>query len=185
MSAYAAAKPLLCNDTTVRAILAGRQTQDRRPATQWIGRGGAIDVGSRFPCGEPYVYRPDHCCPACGSPSVEWLLREDEYGDFRPALGPHGEPGDLLYVRPPRWAARTWLRVKRVWVERVQDISEADAVAEGCHAGPVLFSGGVGLESARNSFVRLWDSIYAGRGDGWDANPYVFCCEFELTEAPK
>ena len=89
----------------------------------------------------------------------------------------------------PKWAARIWLKVKDVRVERVQDISEDDARAEGC----ITFSDKIGDGkfddvyefdlTARDAFVELWDSINAKRGYGWGINPWVWAIEFEVAEA--
>lgn len=75
----------------------------------------------------------------------------------------------------PRWASRIALRVKRVWVERVQDISIADISAEGIHAPGYP-------DVAREMFAELWNSINAKRGLDWDVNPWVWCVDFEVTE---
>ncbi len=71
-------------------------------------------------------------------------------------------------IHMPKWASRMKLRVKRVWVERVQSISNYDAQAEGL--------GNDGFQIAR--FQELWDELYGT----WDDNPFVWCCEFELIE---
>jgi hypothetical protein len=57
-----------------------------------------------------------------------------------------------------------------VRVERVQDMGENEAVAEGVVPGPG--------EHYLSAFVRLWDSINAKRGFGWEANPWVWVVEF-------
>jgi len=77
-------------------------------------------------------------------------------------------------IHMPRWASRDSVLVKRVWCERVQDISEADAMAEGVGSGFVMNSGwpdyqhitssGVCIQTqdtAQMSFSTLWDGIYA------------------------
>lgn len=81
----------------------------------------------------------------------------------------------------PRWASRIDLLVNRVWIEHVQDISEADAIAEGVDAIP---SAPASL-THRTAFRGLWDSIYARGEFGWDENPRVFACEFELIKHEK
>lgn len=78
-------------------------------------------------------------------------------------------------IHMPKWASRIKLRVKRVWVERVQDISEADANAEGVK--PVWVD--PCIESYADGFLETWDSVYGN----WSANPWVWCCEFERVES--
>ena len=107
-----------------------------------------------------------------------------------------GNPPDWVgRLRPsihmPRWASRITLRVVDVRVERVQEISEVDAAAEGVAGWPGQFEGqtyyqdyskenwNVPQHTAAGSFRTLWDSINAARGHGWDANPWVWVVEFE------
>ena len=95
----------------------------------------------------------------------------------------------------PRWAARTFLRIKDIRVERVQDITTEDIIAEGVGGlgGMVgknvamLATGTSTLEEAelvclRDNFVRLWDSINQTRGYGYDINPWVFVVVFEVMK---
>lgn len=70
----------------------------------------------------------------------------------------------------PRWASRITLEITAVRVERLQEISETDAVAEG-----VLGRGG-DKSRARTEFMMLWRSINGPRS--WDANPWVWVVEF-------
>lgn len=77
----------------------------------------------------------------------------------------------------PRWASRITLEIVDVKVEQVQDISEADAIAEG--ALPTSAGDGYPFAmSARMNFVDLWDSINLKRGYGWAVNPWVWCISF-------
>lgn len=71
----------------------------------------------------------------------------------------------------PRWASRILLEVTGVRVERVQDISETDAVAEGYPAG-------CGIPPL-DWYADLWDTINAKRGHGWKFNPFVWVVEFK------
>ena len=88
-------------------------------------------------------------------------------------------------IHMPREAARLFLRVKSVRVERVQDISEDDARAEGCSAGYETHGDGKFEDvteyewTAKEEFADLWNSIYAKRGFGWDINPWVWVVEFD------
>jgi len=85
----------------------------------------------------------------------------------------------------PRWlSAEAWpaLTVKRVWVERVQEISRDDCIAEGVWAYPPDAHGF--RSEVRPAFMELWNSIYAAKGHGWDANGFVWCCEFEPLLTP-
>lgn len=87
----------------------------------------------------------------------------------------------------PRWASRITLEVTGVKVERLQDISEEEAAAEGpsCH----VCGGGFPSEDdchcfhrdkpARIDFHALWDSINGKReGASWDDNPWVAAISF-------
>lgn len=79
----------------------------------------------------------------------------------------------------PRWASRLTLEVVSVRVERVRDISEYDALAEGV-SGWVYDER---CETARDGFRVLWDTINAARGFGWAANPWVWVVEFRRVTA--
>lgn len=88
----------------------------------------------------------------------------------------------------PRWASRITLDVVSVRVERVQEITEEDARAEGARplAGEAVYESLLGSgtwnESARGWFAELWESINGARGAGWDANPWVFRVEFRRVQ---
>lgn len=77
-------------------------------------------------------------------------------------------------IHMPKAAARIWLRVTGVRVERLQDIDDDGIVAEGLEIGA--------------PFEELWDSTIK-KSDldryGWDANPWVWVIEFERCEKPK
>jgi hypothetical protein len=86
-------------------------------------------------------------------------------------------------IHMPREAARIFLRVKTVRVERLQDITPKDAWDEGCRIGnsfpweehiPEL------QQQCRDIlFIPLWDRFNRKRGYGWDTNPWVWVIEFE------
>lgn len=81
-----------------------------------------------------------------------------------------------------RWASRITLEVTAVRVERLKDISEEDAKAEGAdnnHARIfTAFKSSIANVYRRN-FGLLWNSLNESRGFGWDANPWVWVVEFK------
>jgi len=74
----------------------------------------------------------------------------------------------------PRGWSRITLEVKAVRVERVQEISEEDAVAEGCHSD----QGSTDGQLPHEEFRELWDLINEKRGFPWESNPWVWVVEF-------
>lgn len=72
--------------------------------------------------------------------------------------------------------ARLWLRVTAVRLERLQDITEEDAEAEGVEPR----AGAGQIARHRGSFERLWDELNGGHGRGfpWKANPWVWVIAF-------
>lgn len=101
-----------------------------------------------------------------------WYLATDE----KP-LHIHGWRPSIFM---PRWASRITLEVVSVRVERVQEISAADARAEGIRQPKdwETWSDQHGILEYRN----LWNSINAKRGFGWDKNPWVWVIEFRRVE---
>lgn len=83
-------------------------------------------------------------------------------------------------IHMPKEAARIWLKVTDVRVERLQEITEVQAQAEGCNSGLLT-----GACTARGQFEDLWNSTIK-KSDidcyGWDANPWVWVIEFERCE---
>jgi len=88
---------------------------------------------------------------------------------------------EMNYWQTGRSAPDIW----NVRVERLQDIGEEDAIAEGIELMGLLwrdysghFAEDVGFYQPIDSFRSLWDSINAKRGYGLDANPFVWVIEF-------
>lgn len=73
----------------------------------------------------------------------------------------------------PRWASRIRLEVKAIRPERLQDITEEDAQAEGVALG--------GSPTYVDAFAQLWDSLNAKRGHGWEANDWVWVLKFGVA----
>ncbi|CNK60739.1 phage-like protein [Yersinia pseudotuberculosis] len=83
-------------------------------------------------------------------------------------------------IHMPRWASRINLLITGVRVERLKDISDVDAAAEGCAYGKG--NGEIDLAvRPENHFPTLWASIYGA--ESWQANPWVWVIDFERMEA--
>jgi len=191
-------RPILFSDEMVRAILAGQKTQTRRIVKNvwgytFKGMDGHI---ARFGYADSILCVLRHCPQ--GIPGDRLWVREtwaapgyldhrkpSDIEDWNPILyradgfiARQFEVGWSWHAfmfgrwRPsvfmPRWASRINLEIVNVRVERLQDISEEDAKAEGCK----------GIKE----FRATWGRINAKRGYGWESNPYVWVIEFQVKE---
>ena len=191
-------RPILMSAPMVRAILAGAKTQTRRvmKGTQpWGMKDGRPEwaiAGSEPRC--PYGVLGDRLWVR-----ETWAQNENQLSETRMdrsyayaadnagrALDNGGEKPWRPSIHMPRWASRITLEVTGVRVERLQDISEADAIAEGISFSAAF--GGYHTEDGRHfhctdpieSYASLWDSIH-GAGS-WDANPFVWCVSFKRID---
>lgn len=95
-----------------------------------------------------------------------------------------GEPRSLWHpsIHMPRAACRLVLEITDIRAERLQDISEADAIAEGCDNSQSAAAVATGwYEKPISAYRRLWESLYGA--SSWDANPWVWVIEFKKVEA--
>jgi len=89
----------------------------------------------------------------------------------------------------PREAARIFLKVTNVRVERLQEITAEDVIREGIkysdsgpyhwHVLDTKLNAWINFHFHDEAFKHLWDSLNAKRGYGWDTNPWVWVIEFE------
>lgn len=197
-------RPLRYIAPMVRATLADTKTLTRRivkdTALEWLERDGFTPEFVALPenglC--PYGYHGDQLWVReawRAVAEVDHLPPRDLNPAHRiwyEADAPH-QPGFGKY-RPsmfmPRWASRITLEIASVRVERLQDISEADAMAEGIAYGPTCDeegrSGGYHWDRNREdedvwptavqAFRQLWIGINGP--DSWAANPWVWRVEF-------
>lgn len=201
---------MIFNAEMVRAILDGRKTQTRRPI-KWkqtrFTEMAERDDGSLWPWAEDCERGGDiwFTCPfgevgdriwvretwaEAGASAPDLKLYRANYPDHVPAHYENVPPAEEIRWTPPihmpRWASRITLEITAVRVERLNDISEEDAAAEGVgqlrggfwkHYQPGWTQHQL---SARGSFVTLWKSIYGA--DSWQANPWVWVIEFKRVE---
>ena len=197
-------KPILFNTKMVRAIMDGRKIQTRRimklqpPATAIVEMTGRYAVW-KFWLDDPsgHLIKPPY--------NLGDILYVRETWDNEPVTpGGHFRPLGVWYykadgdLRPDAWrgnwhpsihmpkeAARIWLKVKDVRVERLQEITIDDIRNEGLtsmsvHAGD--------MEIALEEWKILWNSTIKNSDldrYGWDASPWVWVIEFERCEKPE
>lgn len=205
------ARPILFSAPMVRALLAGTKTQTRRvvkPLPITLNRDtNSLEVDDENIANGRFAKQVP--CPY-GQPGDRLWVREAF--DFLPAGGPDEpqacvivywatgstEPrcapesyNPMIYghekVRPsihmPRWASRITLEVTHVRVERLQDISRSDAMAEGIDKESLASYKRAGVDRpAGFAYREIWESI---NGPGsWDANPWVWVVEFKPVAPP-
>lgn len=123
-------------------------------------------------------------------PPAKWARTSDiwYWADGNPPSGDWTKPRPSIHM--PRHASRLTLEIVSVRVERLQEISEEDARAEGIIDGGCTNCGesepcGCPDPSpdARDAFVRLWDSLNGKRdGCSWADNPWVWVIEFKRVQ---
>ena len=214
-------KPIIFSGPMVRAIIDGRKTMTRRvlkpqpdptlPAAgcelvegKWCllsGWDGSIcgivnvpyAIGDRLWAREGCLFTPALITPD----------GEDGMTAYHPSVwyradGDCPRQNDYTFSRSsrhmPKWASRLTLIVEGVKVERLHDISEEDAKAEGAHRrgrigdDPMhpewtMTGDGWRNDTPLGAFKFFWDSINAKRGYGWSENPWVVAVSFRPVAA--
>ena len=184
-------RPILFSAPMVRALLAGTKTQTRRAlrnGTWWTPEHGVIRMA---PAGLACTGCAHVACPY-GVPGDRLWVREtwritgaspeDTLDMFDRGDVQYRADGDQSYIdkyRPsihmPRRFSRITLEVTGVRVERLQDISRGDAMAEGCP-----FQNMAHGDDPRVWYEDLWRDLHGA--DSWDANPWAWVVEFKRLE---
>ena len=188
-----AIKPILFNTEMVRAILDGRKSCTRRLVkffsgenprwTGYIKDGLMLYNGKNEPCIRKAPYQPGDTL------YVRETWKKAPNGYYYYEDWQRGDIADITKWKPsihmPKEAARIWLKVTNVRVERLQDIDGKGCVKEGIEEEHLKY---VGDEFVKGMFHDLWDSTIK-KSDldryGWDANPWVWVIEFEMCEKPE
>lgn len=167
-------KPILFSGAMVRAILEGKKTQTRRviKPQPMLDTHTRVTACYKCPYGAPgdRLWVRETWTTHQNDKGADCLLYRAEVPD--PELYAPWRPSIFM----PRAASRIMLEVTGVRVERIQEISEADAIAEGVEIIPIDTS----TWTNRQSFSILWDKINAKRGYSWASNPWVFVISFKL-----
>jgi hypothetical protein len=170
----------------VRAILDGRKTQTRRVVKGRDVRVGPIAVLHRVKRSDGDMWEQLNCpygqpgdrlwCRETWAPSYPGVTAPPFH--YRATFDPAEFAGMIRWkpsIHMPRWASRIMLEIVSVRVERLQDITEADAKAEGCPGFDGDFRE---VFPPVREFRNLWDSINA-KSHPWDINPWVWRIEFK------
>lgn len=191
-------RPILFNTEMVKAILEGRKTCTRRAIKfssgmtgRPIGKAGdsSNPLGVMYPGGikrPPYqrgdiLYVRETWCSAYDGEKYFYLADKLTNREERLLLN-YDNVKWHPSIHMPKEATRIWLKATDVRVERLQEITETQAQAEGCNSGLLT-----GPCTARGQFENLWNStIKKSDTDryGWSVNPWVWVIEFERCEKP-
>ena len=196
-------RPILFSAPMVLALLDGRKTQTRRALSPqpdsgiqyspFTSHGVLNGKGDNLVCkygkpgdrlwvretfsyheipeGEPFYYPADRLREC-----VDHDYGFHHWADGQPEFGNWSKPKPSIHM--PRSASRILLEITNVRVERLNDISEEDAIAEGVDGENEAAKIGAGwYEKPRRAYRRLWESIN-GKGS-WDLNPWVWVIEFD------
>jgi hypothetical protein len=205
------ARPIIFSGDMVRALLDGRKTMTRRvikpqpegpPLTHILGTrwASACDIDG--------LIRENRDCPY-GVPGDLLYVRETwralnrfnsqvvapashvvfeagrQYGELVAEGGRMGERRPSIHM--PRWASRITLKLTDVRVERVQEISDDDCIAEGIGQRWTCLNPGIGSYAHDNDVLddyrKLWNSLNGKRpGASWDDNPWCWCLSFTVHQ---
>ena len=194
-----AIKPILFNTEMVRAILEGRKSCTRRIVKGFIPNDakwgytaftpkGYISCRGTFAdgYGEKFFKLP---CEPGDILYVRETWKKAQNGYYYYEDWQRNDIADVIKWKPsihmPKEAARIWLKVTDVRVERLQEITSEQISREGVEVEyPHVLNG----EEKRYAFSTLWNSTIK-KSDidryGWDANPWVWVIEFERCEKPE
>ncbi|WP_336694419.1 hypothetical protein [Delftia acidovorans] len=207
-------RPILFSGPMVRALLAGTKTQtrrivkpqpDSRPGMEctrvlFKNRKGDVVLDEAAEAKEPRL-----CAILCpyGQPGDRLWVRETH--NTHGGLATYRADGDWIAdyhreepqqprlrwvpaIHMPRTASRILLEITSVRVERLQDISEADAYAEGIEQTDFIEDAehqepATGAPPGRYAYRALWEDINGP--DSWAQNPWVWVVEFERAKATE
>jgi hypothetical protein len=212
--------PILFSTPMVQALLDGRKTQTRRivklqpDSSQKVGISKGVTLDGTFLLQLVYSNDDfsgiDFIFPKYKAGDVLWvretfgeLISFDQYCYKADSINPEVDKpyfGWKPSIFMPKPACRIFLKIKSIRVERLQEISESDAIAEGIiEILPQMYpqyrewknylnpDNPHGYKSDYNnpinSFKSLWQSINGK--DSWNVNPFVWVYEFEQIEKPN
>lgn len=207
--------PILFKTEMVQALLAGRKTCTRRIVKGYIPKDAEFGYTAFTPKDSIScrgIFEADH--QEYGEKFFKLPYQRGDILYVQETWGKGYEEGTYIYkaddkladlptfkdstkliyrpsIHMPKDAARIWLKVTDVRVERLQDITEAEAILERATNNIAFIHSPDNeydhIHTAREHFIDIWNSTIK-KGDldkyGWDANPFVWVIEFEWCEKP-
>ncbi|MBR7747420.1 hypothetical protein [Undibacterium baiyunense] len=200
-------RPILFSAPMVRALLDGSKTQTRRiitPQPQAVSENKIIDwegdakvlaqllkqSGKECPYGQVgdqlwvrETWRTDDSLDSkAPSTFASWPVKYEADGKVLTHGAFHGNTKGKTRtsIHMPRWASRITLEITGVRVERLQDISEEDAMSEGAIGGHGAIPNYQYAATPVEHFKHIWESINGA--ESWEANPWVWVLEFKRVE---
>lgn len=172
-------RPILFNGPMVRAVVNGTKGQTRRMVKERPGLASVLDIVACGRC--PYGEIGDRLwARETWAPRSNLTLAKIQRPFYRATDGV-GDMKNPSRWRPsihmPRWASRISLEITDVRVQRLNDINDEDAFAEGVDR---CGHDGYHTDQGRCAFRSLWESIN-GVGS-WDANPWVWAISFKRVQ---
>ncbi|MDW6235774.1 hypothetical protein RNP34_15550 [Escherichia coli] len=182
---------MIFNDEMVRAILGGNKTQTRRIVEEkFYGRAVTAELLAKHcPYGQPgdrIWVRETYRVHGKATDVATLVYRASVRNSWTEQT--HRVPVEVCNkpvsekwtpsIHMPRWASRILLEITDVRVERLHDMSEADAKAEG--ATPATYKITPSEAVYRVGFGDIWRSIYGQ--DNWLSNPLVWVIEFKRIQ---
>lgn len=190
-------RPINLKAEEVRAIREGRKTQFRRVARDT----GLYAIDERFHGVDVATRERERLAMRCpfGAPGARLWVRETTWwrfdgvddrvftgyvadgdpvrpGTHREAMMQQGPHFRVPSIHMPREMSRITLEVVSAKVERLQDISEEDATAEGYKSKSIMEN----PDAGRLWFRNIWQPIHGP--ESWEANPWVWVVEFKVVE---
>lgn len=198
-------RPILMNGDMVQAILRGQKTQTRRPVMpQPVRTAPGTTHGWEWEHhGKPAIWIAEVHLKHCpfGQPGDRLWVRET-FAEISPSSTVYQADDDTALkgtkhrwtpsIHMPRRLSRITLEITDISARHVQDITEEDAWAEGTEVLENNWSAAdlcatakrydLCVEDSRCTYAHLWDTLYASRGLGWAANPWVWIVSFKRLE---
>ena len=212
-------RPILFSTPMVQAILDGRKTQTRRVVKLSKDTYGGIEINdlsfttfdangnpliSTCPYGrvgdilwvrETFARIYPNRTEEPQTTTVGWMRQNPGKSPYIYLANENLESKKVYYYKPsihmPKSAARIWLEITNIRIERLHDISEEDAITEGIeeiHPAPFVIRWKNYMiensfwECPEGSFMSLWQTINGK--ESWESNPWVWVVEFKQIEKP-